>query len=93
MIARVTNKGNWKDTVMIRFSAHGAYLLWYLKGGRLLETRRLFRFRETFECSKQNLKNSSFVCRHYAFTWTQTKATIFAMPHCVCEQLRKINLR
>ena len=23
---------------MIRFSARGAYLLWYLKGGRLFET-------------------------------------------------------
>lgn len=35
-------------TVMIRFSARGAYLLWYLKGGCLFETRRLLGTRCSF---------------------------------------------
>lgn len=35
-------------TVIIRFSARGAYLLWYLKGGCLFETGRLLGTRCSF---------------------------------------------
>ena len=53
-------RGSWFNrllsTVMIRFSARGAYLLLVPHEARLLETGRLFRFSETTECSKQNLK-------------------------------------
>ena len=43
-------------TAMIRFSAQGAYLLWYLKGRRLFGTRRSFLFLR----NNRMLKNKTY---------------------------------
>ena len=57
-------------TVVIRFSAWDHIYFWYLKGGRLFGTGRLFLFWEKIECSKQNFKSRSFVWRNYVLKWT-----------------------
>ena len=41
-------------TVMIRFSAEGAYLLLVPQGRALIQDRALISFLETTECLKQN---------------------------------------
>ena len=80
-------------TAMIRFSARGAYLLWYLKGRHLFGTGRSFLFlrnnrmlkNKTYNYFKRvNNRNcnSNKYTENVQLTWeTQTKTTVFVMWH------------